>query len=260
MLKKNVCSTAILISLISIVSFSSNEKMENENPVALENKSFEGVWEGTTSQNRPIYFRITQQGVVDSLRLRIRLYVGPYSCTETFLKDTVVTVQGGDWVGRVKSNRSPYVTTVRATLNTDSTAQGTYDGYWTDIAFACGAIFFYGPSDSLIKVGSWQASRTATTNMKPSRADLPTMFEIDQNYPNPFNPSTKIKFTLPKPENVKIEIYNLLGQKIETLLNKFMPSGYHEVEFNGQNLSSGVYLYSIEAGEWSDVKKMVLLK
>jgi hypothetical protein len=57
-----------------------------------------------------------------------------------------------------------------------------------------------------------------------------------------------------------IEIYNIIGQKIETLLNKPMPAGYHEVVFNGQNLSSGIYLYKIEAGQWSDVKKMILMK
>ena len=84
-------------------------------------------------------------------------------------------------------------------------------------------------------------------------------YTLFQNYPNPFNPSTKIKFDLPTPETVKIEIYNIIGQKIQKLLNKPMPAGYHEVEFNGQNLSSGVYLYRIEAGEWQDAKKMILL-
>ena len=95
---------------------------------------------------------------------------------------------------------------------------------------------------------------TGITNTNPKE------FFLSQNYPNPFNPSTNIKFTLPKPENVKIEVYNIIGQKIETLLNKSMSAGYHEVEFNGQNLASGIYLYRIEAGEWQDVRKMVLLK
>jgi hypothetical protein len=90
--------------------------------------------------------------------------------------------------------------------------------------------------------------------------DTPRKFVLHQNYPNPFNPSTKIKFDLPKPETVKIEIYNIIGQKIETLLNKSMPAGYHDVEFNGQNLSSGIYMYKIEAGGWKDVKEMVLLR
>jgi len=89
---------------------------------------------------------------------------------------------------------------------------------------------------------------------------IPDKYILYQNYPNPFNPVTKIKFALPKPEIVKIEIYNIIGQKIETLINIPMPAGYYEVEFNGQNLSSGIYLYRIEAGEWIDVKKMLLVK
>jgi len=89
---------------------------------------------------------------------------------------------------------------------------------------------------------------------------LPVQFNLWQNYPNPFNPSTKIKFALPKPENVKIEFYNLIGQKVKTLLNQHMPAGFHEVEFNGQNLFSGIYWYRIEAGNFQDVKKMILLK
>jgi len=88
----------------------------------------------------------------------------------------------------------------------------------------------------------------------------PVDFYLSQNYPNPFNPTTKIKYTLPKASKVKIEIYNLLGQKIKTILNKPMPAGSHEVEFTANNLPSGVYLYSIEAGEFQQVKKMVLLK
>lgn len=85
-------------------------------------------------------------------------------------------------------------------------------------------------------------------------------FKLQQNYPNPFNPSTRITFTLPGIENVTLEIYNTLGQKIETLLNNKMPAGSHEVRFNAQNLSSGIYFYRITAGDFSQVRKMVLLK
>jgi hypothetical protein len=84
-------------------------------------------------------------------------------------------------------------------------------------------------------------------------------YVLDQNYPNPFNPSTNIKFVIPKSEKVKIEIFNLLGQKTKTLLNKQMPVGSHEVEFTAKDLPSGVYLYRIEAGEYKEVKKMILL-
>jgi len=85
-------------------------------------------------------------------------------------------------------------------------------------------------------------------------------FRLFQNFPNPFNPTTKIKYELPKSEKVKIEIFNLLGQKIETLLNKQMPTGIHKIEFNGQKLPSGVYLYRIEAGKFQYIRKMILLR
>jgi hypothetical protein len=85
-------------------------------------------------------------------------------------------------------------------------------------------------------------------------------FQLRQNYPNPFNPSTTIKFTLQKTEQVKIELYNTLGQRVEILLNQPMKAGNHEIEFNAQNHSSGIYFYRIQAGEFQDVKKMVLLR
>jgi hypothetical protein len=91
-------------------------------------------------------------------------------------------------------------------------------------------------------------------------AGIPNDYCLYQNYPNPFNPSTKIKFALPKTEKVRIEVCNIIGQKIKTLLNKSMPTGYHEVEFKGENLPSGIYLYRIEAGEFQDVKKMILIR
>jgi type IX secretion system substrate protein len=85
-------------------------------------------------------------------------------------------------------------------------------------------------------------------------------YKLSQNYPNPFNPSTKIKYIIPKVEKVKIEVINLLGQKIKTILYKHMPAGSHEIEFFAKDLPSGVYLYRIEAGKFQEVKKMILLR
>ena len=84
--------------------------------------------------------------------------------------------------------------------------------------------------------------------------------QLDQNYPNPFNPSTKIKFTLPKSDEIRVDIYNAMGEKIATLLNKTMPAGNHEIEFNAQNLPSGLYIYKIQAGQFQSAKKMLILK
>ncbi len=85
-------------------------------------------------------------------------------------------------------------------------------------------------------------------------------FTLEQNYPNPFNPSTTIKFTLPVNIRVKINVYNSLGQLVETLLDKEMESGYHEVNFDASRLASGVYLYQLQAGHFVETKKMILLK
>jgi len=85
-------------------------------------------------------------------------------------------------------------------------------------------------------------------------------FRLSQNYPNPFNPRTTIEYDLPKATDVRIDVYIISGQRIQTLLNEKKPAGNHQIEFNAENLSSGVYFYRIEAGEFQDVKKMILLQ
>lgn len=85
-------------------------------------------------------------------------------------------------------------------------------------------------------------------------------YALEQNYPNPFNPTTSINFSIAKASNVKLIIYNVLGQKVATLVNGYMNAGAHSVRFNAINLASGVYLYSLEAGDFRMNKKMVLLK
>jgi hypothetical protein len=88
----------------------------------------------------------------------------------------------------------------------------------------------------------------------------PKEFALYQNYPNPFNPSTTIKFALPIDSKVKINVYNSLGQLVETLVDQEMESGYHELNFDASKLTSGVYLYQLQAGENVSVKKMILMK
>ena len=85
-------------------------------------------------------------------------------------------------------------------------------------------------------------------------------FKLFQNYPNPFNPVTTISFFLPKASPVKVEIFDVVGNRIETLLNLNKSAGAHEVQFDGSSLSSGIYLYRIQTGQFVDMKKMVLMK
>ena len=93
----------------------------------------------------------------------------------------------------------------------------------------------------------------------------PLTFELSQNYPNPFNPSTVIRYQIPESEFVTIEVYNMLGQKINTLINDIQNAGEHSTNWDGTNIageqvSSGIYLYKIKAGEFSAVRKMMLIK
>lgn len=97
-------------------------------------------------------------------------------------------------------------------------------------------------------------------NNIPNDNDYTLDFRLHQNYPNPFNPETKIIFDLPESKKVKIEVFNVLGQKIKTILNKQISAGTHQVGFDARGLPSGVYLYRINAGEYQQVKKMVLLR
>jgi hypothetical protein len=93
-----------------------------------------------------------------------------------------------------------------------------------------------------------------------SSGEIPRQFRLYQNYPNPFNPSTKIKFDLPKAAKVKIDLFNILGQKVQTIVDKHMKDGTHTVEFTADHLSSGMYFYRIVAGDYRAVKKCLLLK
>lgn len=88
----------------------------------------------------------------------------------------------------------------------------------------------------------------------------PYKYSLEDNYPNPFNPSTRINYSLEKSGNVRITVLNALGQIVTTLVNSFQNAGNHTVTFNGENLSSGIYLYKIESNNFVTSKKMVLIK
>ncbi len=85
-------------------------------------------------------------------------------------------------------------------------------------------------------------------------------FRLEQNYPNPFNPSTEIKYIIPESGFVTLKVYDVIGREIKTLIDDYQSQGVHAVKFNADNLSSGIYFYRINYGNFSQVKKMLLLK
>jgi len=95
--------------------------------------------------------------------------------------------------------------------------------------------------------------------------ETPKEFALNQNYPNPFNPSTTVSFSLPQKEQVRLEVYDILGNLVKTMVNQEMGAGTYQVVWNGidQNgarVASGVYLYKLQAGTFSTVKKMLMVK
>jgi Secretion system C-terminal sorting domain/Galactose oxidase, central domain/Kelch motif len=125
---------------------------------------------------------------------------------------------------------------------------------------------------------TWATNRSwlfdVTTDVDEEKFSSIKCFLLEQNYPNPFNPITKIRFTIPtSPLNpsphqgegnregfITLKVYDMLGREVATLVNEEEPAGNYEVEFDGSNLPSGMYIYKIQAGEFSDAKKMLLLK
>lgn len=106
-----------------------------------------------------------------------------------------------------------------------------------------------------------ETARWATTiGINQIGTIIPDKYNLYQNYPNPFNPTTNITFDLIKNNNVKVIIYNMLGKEVEILLNEFLQPGRYKLDFNGNNLSSGIYYYKIVTDDFSDVKKMLLVK
>lgn len=101
---------------------------------------------------------------------------------------------------------------------------------------------------------------TNPTSVQENQTDLPNTFQLYQNYPNPFNPSTIIRYSLPQAGQVTFEIYNLLGQKIEILVNEYQTSGKHQLQWKPEGLSSGIYIVQLRAGSQSKSMKLVLQK
>lgn len=108
--------------------------------------------------------------------------------------------------------------------------------------------------------GFWYAAQGLVTSVEEDLTTIPGEFFLLQNYPNPFNPATKINFGVNESSQVKIVVFNSIGEEIRILLNEQKEPGVYEVEFNAASLSSGVYFYQIQAGSFIQTRKMMLLK
>jgi hypothetical protein len=98
------------------------------------------------------------------------------------------------------------------------------------------------------------------TGISGSGAEIPVKYDLRQNYPNPFNPVTNIEFDIPNSGYTKLTVYNSLGQLVATLVDQDLSAGTYSYSFNAENLSSGMYIYKLESGEFTQTRKMTFVK
>jgi len=102
--------------------------------------------------------------------------------------------------------------------------------------------------------------RTFTVGVENINSEIPSDYKLEQNYPNPFNPSTTIEFSIPKQSYVKVEVFNTLGEKVSALVSEELSAGNYKYDWNAENLSSGIYYYTLTASGFTQTRKLVLLK
>lgn len=182
----------------------------------------------------------------------------------------IQTMDGGYVVGGFKDSFEPagdmYIVKYDSIWNTC----GSNDSFVTSSSGTGGTITtvtptvtsptgFITPRSPVVGSGG-TATTLCVTGIKPISNEIPVSFKLFQNYPNPFNSNSKIKYQISKTGDVKLEIFDVLGHEITTLVNETLKPGIYEAEWDGENYPSGVYFYRLEAGSFIETKKMVLLK
>jgi len=109
-------------------------------------------------------------------------------------------------------------------------------------------------------MGAYGGGDSVQVGIDDQEPKLPIQFSLSQNYPNPFNASTTISYTLPCQSDVTLDIYDILGRKVQTLVSRNQPAGYHRVIWQANEFTSGIYFYKLQAGEYIETKKMMLLR
>ena len=159
---------------------------------------------------------------------------------------------------------TPNSGTVPVEQSLDINVQFDTYGLTPDSTYTTNILIHNNSADSLVTIPVTMHIGTIGVEDEETTS-IPKVFALSQNYPNPLAPKTTISYTLPKPCKVSLKIYNIKGQKVKTLMNDVLPAGYHSVVWNGkddnnESVSSGIYLYRITAGDFTDTKKCVILK
>lgn len=131
-----------------------------------------------------------------------------------------------------------------------------------DVTFHTNGRIYLRSGIVIVRGGRFRSTRdSAMVDVRPqTNPSVPFEFALRQNYPNPFNPTTTFTFDLPSSSHVALVVYDILGREVARLVNETLPAGKYARTFNASGLASGVYIYRLTAGEYSDTKRMLLLK
>jgi subtilisin-like proprotein convertase family protein len=183
-----------------------------------------------------------------------------FSDTARYNIDSILTTTGqgqlsAPYTGYFRTNSNPPNTAITSTplslFNGVTNPNGVWTFNWKDSALQdVGTVRRYCVMIDYVDY----------TGITQTGTEIPNKYFVDQNYPNPFNPVTNIKFGLPNAGNVKLVVFDILGREVATLVNEFKAAGQYTADFDASMLSSGAYFYRIEAGDFVETKKMLLVK
>ncbi|HOI29331.1 MAG TPA: PQQ-binding-like beta-propeller repeat protein [Melioribacteraceae bacterium] len=198
------------------------------------------------------------------------------SSNNSYIRVFDVTTGALQWDKVINGSNSHNV--IRSSPDGTRLATGSSDKYLNVFDMADGTTLFRGLHNSQVnrlnysydgtrivtgtfyggKVSVWQKDGTVHVNEFPST--LPDTYQLFQNYPNPFNPATVISYQIPSYAFVRLRVYDILGNEVAALVDKEQHAGFYSVTFNAKNLTSGIYFYRLEAGSFSEAKKLILVK
>lgn len=163
-----------------------------------------------------------------------------------------ITGSGSTWFVCRSATTISKSTNGGTTWTTDYTAPA---GNYTHMAKA-----FNGNRIWAIRINGGISKTDQLIGITPITGEVPNSYKLSQNYPNPFNPTTKIEFAIPGSSNVVLKVYNMLGKEVSVVYNGYLAAGRYSVDFDAASLSSGIYFYTLSAGNFAETKKMTLLK
>jgi hypothetical protein len=183
------------------------------------------------------------------------------------VKTAYCDIQGG-WTGTGNINADPMFADTLFQLSDGSPCIGKgmdVHDFGGGVVLTCPPLDINGdprpfPVGSMPDMGAWESVLGPTAVESQPSAEIPQTFALQQNYPNPFNPSTAIEFALPKASFVTLKVYDLLGNEVATLVAEKLPAGEHRRVWEASGLASGVYLYRLQAADFVQTKKLILVR